>query len=133
MFYVAWSNPNSTETVAKDGIYATTGCTLTAGAAILTDQPALVCAWDTKDTSGTPLVTYDIHPIANYDSANSVFDTANTGADDVTPDATDTQICTELWKITDTAIACVEMGGSVDRDFSTGDTTDDFILDYVEY
>ena len=53
--------------------------------------------------------------------------------DDVTPDVGDTQICTELWKLSDTAIACVEMVGSVERNFSTGDTTDDFILDYVEY
>ena len=42
-------------------------------------------------------------------------------------------MCSEIWKLTATSIACVEMNGSVTRKFSTGDTTDDFILDYVEY
>ena len=32
IFYVAWSNPNSTEQVAKDGMMLTLECTLTAGA-----------------------------------------------------------------------------------------------------
>ena len=42
-------------------------------------------------------------------------------------------ICTELWRLSATAITCVEMTGAVNRKFSTGDTTDDFILDYVSY
>ena len=32
IFYVAWSNPNSTEQVAKDGMMLTVACTLTTGA-----------------------------------------------------------------------------------------------------
>ena len=43
MFYTAWSNPNSAESVTKDGIYILAKCTLTAGATIATDMPSLVC------------------------------------------------------------------------------------------
>ena len=124
MFYVAWSNPDSTGSVQRDGIYATINCTLTAGAVAASTQPTLVCDWVTQDST----VKFDIHPVAAYDSGSSVLDTT----DDVTATAT-TQICTELWKLTDTSIACVEMQGTVKRKFSTGDTTDDFILDYVDY
>lgn len=42
-------------------------------------------------------------------------------------------MCTEIWKLSATSIACVEMKGSVTREFSTGDTTTDFILDYATY
>lgn len=52
--------------------------------------------------------------------------------DDVTPVAA-AQICTELWKLTATSIACVEMGGSVTRKFKTGDAVDDFELGFVQY
>ena len=36
-FYVAWSNPDSTGVVAKDGIFATIECTLTVGTSATTD------------------------------------------------------------------------------------------------
>ena len=75
--------------------------------------------------------------MANYDSPTSVYD----AVDNITPIADGNNRCTEIWKLTDTMIACVEMGGSVTRLFDTSsnddglgaDTVDDFILDYVEY
>lgn len=42
-------------------------------------------------------------------------------------------ICSELWKLTATSIACVEMQGDLSRKFDTGDITGDFILDYTTY
>ena len=81
-FYVAWSNPNSTEDVSKDGILAITTCTLTTGADSALNQPTLVCIWKAPDGS----TVYDLKPVANYDSPASVYDSAVGGTDNVTPD-----------------------------------------------
>ena len=72
IFYVAWTNPDSTSTVAKDGIAAVTECKLTAGAPAATDQPTLACTWITA-IPGT--LVYDIKPIANFDWKQEVMDT----------------------------------------------------------
>lgn len=103
----------------------TTECTLTTGASATTDQPTLACGWATED--GTT-IGYDIKPTANYDSPVTVIDSTL----DVTTVAT-SQICTELWKLTATSIACVEMTGSAQRKFDTGDADGDIVLDYVTY
>jgi len=44
--------------------------------------------------------------------------------------AEDTDICTEKWMISPTAIACVEMQVKVYRKRNTGDTAHDIILDF---
>ena len=72
IFYVAWSNPNSTEQVAKDAMMLTIECVLTAGASADTDVPTLLCSYVAKDGS---TIAYDLHPVANYDAPSSVFDT----------------------------------------------------------
>ena len=128
MMYVAWTNPDSTSTVAKDGIAAVSECILTVGAQLASSQPTLKCTWAAKDPG---VIAYDIKPTASWDWKAEVMD----ATDDVNFDATDNDgnICTELWKLTTTSIACVEMRGSVTRKFNTGDTTDDFILDYTSY
>ena len=91
------------------------------------DQPTLSCTWKPQDAT----TIFDIHPTANWDSTNAALDTqAN---DNVIATTTDTQICTELWKLTATSVACVEMGGSVSRKFDTSDTTSDFPLEYTTY
>ena len=43
IFYVAWTNPDTTNEVAKDGIAAVTECSLTAGPSATADQPTLDC------------------------------------------------------------------------------------------
>ena len=44
--------------------------------------------------------------------------------------AADTDLCTEKWYLSPTAIACVELKGVLKRKRNTGDTTDDIILDF---
>jgi hypothetical protein len=135
MFYVAWSNPNSAESVTKDGIYLLAKCVLVAGATIATDEPTLTCAYTALDSDGTTTHVNDIKPVANYDSATSVYD----ATDDITTDTTlqDTtlsgNLCSESWYLGGNSLACVEMQAGAYRAFSTGDTDGDFILDYVEY
>ena len=135
MFYTAWSNPNSAESVTKDGIYLLAKCVLTAGADIVNDMPTLVCTYSTTDSDGTTPHINDIKPVANYDSATSVYD-----ADDNITTDTDLQdttlngnLCSEFWYLGGNSLACVEMQAGCYRAFSTGDTDGDFILDYVEY
>ena len=41
-----------------------------------------------------------------------------------------TDLCTEKWYLSPTAIACVEITAKLTRERNTGDTTDDIILDY---
>ena len=41
--------------------------------------------------------------------------------------------CTEIWKLSNTSIACVQMGGVLTRKFDTGDAAQDFPLDFVTY
>ena len=135
MFYVAWSNPNSAESVTKDGIYLLAKCVLVAGADIDNDEPTLTCTYSSLDSDGVTAHVNDIKPVANYDSATSVYDTT----DDINTDTTlqDTtlsgNLCSESWYLGGNAHACVEMQAGAYRAFSTGDTDGDFILDYVEY
>ena len=82
MYYVAWSNPNSAESVTKDGIYMLNKCTLTTGADIDNDQPSLSCVYSTEYASDGSAHYNDIKPVANYDSATSVYD----ASDDIVPD-----------------------------------------------
>merc|ERR1719330_1187779 len=65
MFYVAWSNPNSAESVTKDGIYLLAKCVLVAGATIADDEPTLTCAYTALDSDGTTTHVNDIKPVAN--------------------------------------------------------------------
>merc|ERR1719464_87469 len=126
-FYVAWTNPTQTGAGStKDGVYALHDCTLKVGATPATDQPTLGCTWQAQPSS-----IYDIHPSATWDSQSSALDSA--ANDNVTPTSTDTQMCTEIWRLSATSIACVEMQGSVTKPFSSGETTTDFILDYATY
>jgi len=39
----------------------------------------------------------------------------------------------ETWFLTDTALACVELQGTVKRQRNTGDVTRDIILEYTAY
>ena len=41
-----------------------------------------------------------------------------------------TDLCTEKWYLSPTAIACVEISGVLKRKRNTGDVTNDIILDY---
>ena len=127
-FYVAWTNPTQTGAGStKDGVYALHDCTLKAGADPLLDQPFITCGWQTQSST----VIYDIHPTATWDSTPAALDAQ--ADDNVTPTTTDTQMCTEVWRLSATSIACVEMTGSVTKPFSSGEITTDFILDYATY
>ena len=80
-------------------------------------------------------VCFDIHPGSAYAYGSSAADKSDSaGAENITLDtsmpAEDWDICTEKWKISDTAIACVEMQVKVNRPRNTGDTAHDIILDY---
>ena len=134
MYYVAWSNPNSAESVTKDGIYLLNKCTLTAGADIDNDEPNLVCVYSTQDADGNDHEN-DIKPVANYDSATSVYDTVDDVVtdDDLQNTTLGGNLCSESWYLGGNSLACVEMQAGAYREFSTGDTDGDFILDYVEY
>lgn len=71
-------------------------------------------------------VVFDIKPVANWDDSSAVWD----ATDDIQPGDSN---CSELWKLTATMIACVEMQGDASRKFDTSDTVGDFILDYTTY
>lgn len=50
-------------------------------------------------------------------------------------DAVTTDLCNETWNLTDdagdaTGVSCVQWSGKFKRNFSTGDTSGDLILDY---
>ena len=130
-FYVQWDNPNSAETVTKDGILILVKCELTAGTPIATAKPTLACNY-ADTTAGGAAHTDDIKPTVNYDT--NTYDSVN----DVVRDtdiytSNSNNLCTEEWYLGDNTLACVEMQAGASRKFSTGDTAEDFILDYVEY
>lgn len=77
---------------------------------------------------------FDIMPGSAYQKGSTVEDIAINAAgsndiDIVTSPWTD--LCTEKWYLTATAIACVEMSGIMKRKRNTGDVTNDIILDYA--
>jgi len=113
-----------------------------------TYRPALtVKLQDNKDTNTTWLadetcnsnsdvsnVCFDIHPGSAYAYGSSAADMSDASgvenidlhADNV---AETTDICTEKWQISPTAVACVEMKVKLSRKRNTGDTAHDIILD----
>ena len=108
-------------------------CDLTAGTPIATTKPTLACDYATTLDDGATPHTYDIKPSVNYDT--NTFDTV----DDITLDGdlkaslSTNSLCSEEWYLGGNTLACVEMQAGAKRKFSTGDTAEDFILDYVEY
>lgn len=78
---------------------------------------------------------FDIHPGSAYAFGTSAADrTDSLGAENINLDssyvAESTDICTEKWYLSPTAIACVEMQVKVNRKRNTGDTAHDIILDF---
>ena len=91
--------------------------------------------WQENNDTG---LYFDIHPGSPYASGSAVEDVGQTGTNDVTvvspefnasPTA-DNDLCSERWYLSLTAVACVEMVGSVKRSRNTGDTSHDIVLDY---
>ena len=81
---------------------------------------------------------FDINPPNTYGNGSSVEDVTKGGVNNVctaagcqpgTPVET-TDLCTEKWYITDTAISCVEIKATVKRQRNTGDTAHDINLSY---
>ena len=143
IFFVQWDNPNSAESVTKDGICMQAKCTLTPNLTDLANEPTLSCVYDKFAADNSTPIYWDLKPSVNYDS--STYDAAGTGAENVTED-TDLQnttlngnLCSELWYLGSGSIACVEMQAGAKRAFNTStlnanaDTDSDIILDYVEY
>jgi hypothetical protein len=63
-----------------------------------------------------------------------------------TPSEIDKNLCTEIWKYSDTAVTCVRLKGSLSRKFKTTDPSldplnvnyssinkQDIVLDYLQY
>ena len=71
---------------------------------------------------------FDIHPGGLYQAGTSVED--GTKQDIVKVTKVGTDLCTEKWYLSPTAISCVELKGTLKRKRNTGDTVDDIILDY---
>ena len=73
-------------------------------------------------------------PGSTYQSGDSVEDTkinTTNGSNDIEMVTTEwTDLCTEKWYLTATAIACVEISGILKRKRNTGDVVNDIILDY---
>lgn len=102
--------------------------------------PPVLSSWTTaKDFVGPTLAfefmdnsstgkRFDIHPGAVYQSGSQVEDAKSQDIIKVTTVGTD--ICTEKWYLSPTAITCVELKGTLKRKRNTGDTADDIILDY---
>lgn len=67
-----------------------------------------------------------------YESSTASQDT--TGADNVVVvTALGANQCTEVWYLSDSALACVELQGTLKRERNTGDVEDDIILEYTSY
>ena len=127
-FYLAWKNPDTSSSLTYDGIQARTISTMTTsvdGSA----RPTMEILWD---RSGDAI--FDIKPSTTYNTADTEWDDA---ADDnvelVTPADATTDLCTEVWYLSDSDFACVEMEGTIKRARNTGDTTSDIILEYGSY
>ena len=90
-------------------------------------RPIVEVLWD-DSTSGV----YDIVPTTQWDSGDAVQDTSN-DVEVVTPADDTTDMCDELWYLTDIDVACVQFSGSLKRPRNTGDTTGDIILEYGSY
>ena len=126
-------------TVTYDGFEAKIFSTLTppaigswdTPAAMAATPPTLTMKYADNLTSGS---RFDIHP-GNANSGGTDTEdmtlTAVGGSNDIdiVGDAA-TDLCTEKWYLSPTAIACVEMKGSLKRKRNTGDVLDDIILDY---
>ena len=92
------------------------------------------------DTTKPDNVCFDIHPGSAYAYGSSAADAADgTGVENIAivdngvgeaqePKVAD--ICTEKWRLSPTAITCVEMQAKVKRGRNTGDTAHDIILDF---
>lgn len=102
---------------------------------------AVTDTWDTDNgencntNSRLANVCFDIHPGSAYAYGSSAADMSDSaGVENVTIDssltAETTDICTEKWMVSPTAIACVEMEVKVTRKRNTGDTAHDIILDF---
>ena len=99
----------------------------------------ITTTWASGETCNTNSrlanVCFDIHPGSAYAYGSSAADMSDSaGVENVTIDASitpeSTDICTEKWMVSPTAIACVEMQVKVSRKRNTGDTAHDIILDF---
>ena len=106
------------------------------------------CSAGDADQSPTPApanTCFDIHPGSAYAYGGSAEDAGlEDGVENIElvkplevdvaldqENATDiSDICTEKWYLSPTAITCVEMEVTVKRKRNTGDTAHDIILDY---
>ena len=129
-FYLAWKNPDTSQSLTYDGIQARTKSTMTV-AADANSRPTLRILWDEDGDA-----IYDIKPSTTYNTDDTEWDdSANNNVVIVTPDpgTADYTLCEQVWYLNDNDFACVEMKGSVKRPRNTGDTTSDIILEYGSY
>lgn len=126
---MAWQNPDVAGAVTYDGFDAKIDYILTppTGWASRTGFVGPKLAFEFMDNASVGK-RFDIHPGALYQGGTAVEDATKQDIVKVTKVGTD--LCTEKWYLSDTAIACVELRGTLKRKRNTGDTTDDIILDY---
>lgn len=134
-YYVAWQNPDASSSITYDGVQGRVVCTVTTGdrSDFATTPPTVSCIWQDRasDINGAAS-KFDVRPFSLYDSGDGAQDT--NGADDITlVTLAATEQCTEVWYLTDSALACVELQGSLKRPRNTGDIQDDIILEYTTY
>ena len=96
-------------------------CTLTTGADIDNDQPTLSCVYSAEYASDGSAHLNDIKPVANYDSATSVYDASDdiVTDDDLQNTTLGGNLCSEFWYLGGNSLACVEMQAGAYRDFDT--------------
>lgn len=131
--YVAWQNPDGQATITFDGIEAKVKAELTLPAdwsdplTVATAKPDLKMYFQDNTVKG-----FDISPPSAFTKGDTVMDTAQGGVENIVPvQATDADLCTEKWYLSETAIACVEISGDLTRKRNTGDVISDIILDYT--
>ena len=155
-FYLAWQNPDATGAVTYDGMeikaYAEVTppvFTVAANVADGTTTPTLTVKLQNNKKADyvdpttencnandhVDNVCFDIHPGSAYAYGTAAADQADgIGVENIELDATNvadtTDICTEKWYLSPTAIACVEMQVKLKRKRNTGDTAHDIILDF---
>jgi hypothetical protein len=94
------------------------------------NKPTVSVHWEDRTST---FGIFDLSPADEYSTNTEDFGIVG-GADDVEiVDALDYDHCTEIWYFTNTALACVEMTGSIKRNRNTGDYTQDITLEFITY
>ena len=135
-FYLNWLNPDTANSVVYDGVEAKAYAKVTPPADWSSDAaiyPTVALELKLRDnTSGLQGTHFDTHPGSQYQHGDAAEDVQQGGQEDIEvfSDYVDTDICTEKWYLSTTAIACVEMKIKLRRKRLTTDTAHDIELNY---